>query len=169
MLMSYKVCFVCTGNASRSPFAECVTRKLLADAGMENIEVYSLGTLDWGENPREAAMADVARELGYDLDGTTTAMTRERLLAADVIIYFEPAHRDALTIALDYDRWSRLVAFNRIAFDEGGYVADPHYQSASVYRRVAEHIESGCKRLIEKWREEKREKCGNDEEITKVT
>ena len=32
-----------------------------------------------GENPRDAAMVDVARELGYDLSGTTTVMTRERL------------------------------------------------------------------------------------------
>ena len=30
MNMSYKICFVCTGNACRSPFAECVTKKLLA-------------------------------------------------------------------------------------------------------------------------------------------
>lgn len=45
MNMSYKICFVCTGNACRSPFAECVMRKLLADAGMNDIEVFSLGTL----------------------------------------------------------------------------------------------------------------------------
>lgn len=32
--------------------AECVTKKLLVDAGMNGIEVFSLGTLDWGENPR---------------------------------------------------------------------------------------------------------------------
>ena len=48
--MNYKICFVCTGNACRSPFAECVTKKLLADAGMNGIEVFSMGTLDWGES-----------------------------------------------------------------------------------------------------------------------
>ena len=36
--MNYKICFVCTGNACRSPFAECVTKKLLADAGMSGID-----------------------------------------------------------------------------------------------------------------------------------
>ena len=41
MNMNYKICFVCTGNACRSPFAECVTKKLLADAGMNGIEVFS--------------------------------------------------------------------------------------------------------------------------------
>ena len=148
--MSYKICYVCTGNACRSPFAEYVTKKLLADAGIGDIEVFSLGTLDWGENPRDAAMVDVAKELGYELSGTTTAMTRERLMAADAVIVFDERHRDAITRVLDNSHWNRIVLFNKIAFGEDGNVEDPHYQTAAVYRRVAQHIEDGCKRLIEK-------------------
>ncbi len=150
--MSYKICFICTGNACRSPFAECVTKKLLVNAGIEDIEVFSLGTLDWGVNPRDAAMVDVAKELGYELTGTTTVMTRERLMTADVVVVFDERHRDAVTQALDYSRWNRIVLFNKIALDENGNVEDPHYQTATVYRRVAQHIENGCKRLVEKWR-----------------
>ena len=67
MNKSYKICFICTGNACRSPFAECVTKKVLADAGLNGIEVFSLGTLDRGENPPDVAMVDVAKELGYEL------------------------------------------------------------------------------------------------------
>ena len=159
MNMSYKICFVCTGNACRSPFAECVTKKLLADAGMSGIEVCSLGTLDWGENPRDAAMVDVAKELGYELSGTTTVMNRERLMTADVVIVFEERHRDAVTRVLDYGHWNRIVLFNRIAFDGEGNVEDPHCQTAAVYRRVAQHIEEGCRRLIGKWRLQPPESC----------
>ena len=148
--MSYKICFVCTGNACRSPFAECVTKKLLAGAGIGDIEVFSLGTLDWGENSRDAAMVDVAKELGYELSGTTTAMTREKLMAADAVVVFDERHRDAITRVLDNSHWNRIVLFNKIAFGEDGNVEDPHYQTAAVYRRVAQHIEDGCKRLIEK-------------------
>lgn len=150
--MNYRICFVCTGNACRSPFAECMMRKLLADAGIKNIEVFSVGTLDWGENPRDAAMVDVAKELGYKLNGTTTVMTRERLMTADVVIVFDERHRDAATRVLDYSNWNRIVLFNRIALDEDGNVEDPHYQTTAVYRSVAQHIENGCKRLVEKWR-----------------
>ena len=150
--MNYKICFVCTGNACRSPFAECVTKKLLADAGIGDIEVFSLGTLDWGENPRDAAMVDVAKELGYDLSGTTTAITRERLMAADEVIIFDERHRDAITRVLDYSHWNRIVLFNKIAFDEDSNVDDPHFQTEAVYRHVAQHIEIGCKRLIERWK-----------------
>ena len=127
-------------------------RKLLADAGIKNIEVFSVGTLDWGENPRDAAMVDVAKELGYELNGTTTVMTRERLMTADVVIVFDERHRDAATRVLDYSNWNRIVLFNRIALDEDGNVEDPHYQTTAVYRSVAQHIENGCKRLVEKWR-----------------
>ena len=150
--MNYKICFVCTGNACRSPFAECVTKKLLADAGIGDIEAFSLGTLDWGENPRDAAMVDVAKELGYDLSGTTTAITRERLMAADEVIIFDERHRDAITRVLDYSHWNRIVLFNKIAFDEDSNVEDPHFQTEAVYRHVAQHIEIGCKRLIERWK-----------------
>ena len=150
--MSYKICFVCTGNACRSPFAECVTKKLLADAGIGDIEVFSLGTLDWGENPRDAAMVDVAKELGYELTGTTTAMSLERLMTADAVIVFDERHRDAITRVLDYSHWSRIVLFNKMAFDEDGNVEDPHYQTATVYRNVAKHIEEGCKRMVEQWK-----------------
>ena len=152
MNMNYKICFVCTGNACRSPFAECVTKKLLTDAGMNGIEVFSLGTLDWGENPRNAEMVDVAKELGYDLSGTTTAITRERLMAADEVIIFDERHRDAITRVLDYSHWNRIVLFNKIAFDEDSNVEDPHFQTEAVYRHVAQHIEIGCKRLIERWK-----------------
>ena len=152
MNMNYKICFVCTGNACRSPFAECVTKKLLADAGIENIEVFSMGTLDWGENPRDVAMVDVARELGYELSGTTTVMTREKLMAADAIIVFDERHRDAITRVLDYSHWNRIALFNQLTLGEDGNVEDPNYHTAAVYRRVARHIENACKQLIEQWK-----------------
>lgn len=124
----------------------------LGRSGIGDIEVFSLGTLDWGENPRDAAMVDVAKELGYDLSGTTTVMTREKLMTADAVIVFDERHRDAITRVLDYSHWNRIVLFNKIALDENGNVEDPHYQTATVYRNVAKHIEEGCKRMVEQWK-----------------
>lgn len=152
MNMTYKIVFVCRGNACRSPFAECVMKKLLADAGIDNIEVFSVGTLDWGKNPRDAAMVDVAKELGYELTGVTTAMIRQRLIAADLIIIFDELHREAVMKVLDYGNWDRIVLFNRIALDTDDNVQDPFYQSADVYRCVANQIENGCRKLVEKWK-----------------
>lgn len=159
--MSYKICFVCTGNACRSPFAECVMKKLLNDAGMNDYEVFSMGSLNWGKNPRDATMADVAHELGYELAGITTAMTYERLMEADLIIVFEQHHRDAITRVLDYAHWNRIVQFNRIAFGENGYVEDPYHRTYDVYRAVAKHIENGCRLLVNQWKIQPPKNMGN--------
>ena len=149
---TYKVCFVCTGNACRSPFAECVTKALLDKEGMKEIETFSLGTLDWGKNPRDTIMVEMARRMGYSLSGTTTHMTHENLMDADCIIVFEGHHRNAITKELDYNHWDRVGLFNKMAFNIDEPVEDPHWQSAAVYERVAHHIEEGCKRLVEQWK-----------------
>ena len=149
MANRYRICFVCTGNACRSPFAECVTRALLEKDGRTDIEVFSVGTLDWGENPRDAEMAKVAKHMGYEMTGTTIFMTREALLSADKIVVFNSSHRDAITRILDYNYWNRIELFDSLAFGTDSNVEDPHYQTESVYRRVAEHIETGCKHIVE--------------------
>lgn len=150
---NYNVCFVCTGNASRSPFAECVTRELLRRNNIDGINVYSLGTYNWGSNPRSAAMVETARNMGYTLTGTTTFITREALLRADIIIVFQADHRTAITYELDYDHWDRIVMFDKIAFGTDTEVEDPHFQSAEIHNKVARHIEEGCKNLVESWKE----------------
>lgn len=146
--MNYKICFICTGNACRSPFAETVMRKLLNDSCIENIKVSSMGTLDWGENPRDAVMVNVAKDLGYVMTGTTTPMTREALMAFDLIIVFESAHRNAVTRVLDYSHWERIVLFNQLAFGTSDDVADPHGQTTAIYSLTARLIEVGCRRIL---------------------
>ena len=69
-----------------------------------------------------------------------------------ILIIFDERHRDAITRVLDYSHWNRIVLFNKIAFDEDSNVEDPHFQTEAVYRHVAQHIEIGCKRLIERWK-----------------
>lgn len=143
------IVFVCTGNASRSPFAECVMRRLLADGGVRGVEVSSVGTLDWGVNPRNEFMVRAAEGLGYALTGTTTYMTREALMAADRIIVFEQAHRNVVTRVLDYARWERIALFDQLAYGCDTEVPDPYGQTVETYYAVAHHIEEGCKRLVQ--------------------
>lgn len=46
----YHIYFVCTGNACRSPLAECILKQLLKQTGL-TINVSSAGTLNWGKQP----------------------------------------------------------------------------------------------------------------------
>lgn len=145
------VCFVCTGNACRSPFAECVLASMLARVDSIDANVFSCGTLDWGKNPRDGEMVRIASEMGYSMTGETTHMSRELLSSADVIVVFEQAHRDAITKVLDFADWGRVVLFDMLAFGKGTEIEDPNFQSEAVYRRVATHIEAGCRNIIEEW------------------
>ncbi|MES2672594.1 MAG: low molecular weight protein-tyrosine-phosphatase [Pseudomonadota bacterium] len=78
--MSIKVLFVCLGNICRSPTAEGVFLKLVADAGLsKHIEVDSAGTAGWhqGRAPDPRTIA-VAKEQGYNL-----SMLRARQVIAE--------------------------------------------------------------------------------------
>lgn len=63
--MNYNIVFVCTGNACRSPFAETVLKQMLKEANINNVDVWSCGTLDWGSNPRDAQMVLTAVSASY--------------------------------------------------------------------------------------------------------
>ena len=148
--MNYNIVFVCTGNACRSPFGETVLKKLLKDANIENVDVWSCGTLDWGINPRDPQMVQTAKEMGYSMEGTTRHMRRDDLVKADKIIVFEQYHRDEITHILDYGRWDCITLFDMYAFGLNRDVRDPHNESPVVYKNVAEHIVKGCKMIASK-------------------
>lgn len=147
----YHIYFVCTGNACRSPLAECILKQLLKQTDIE-MEVSSAGTLNWGSNPRDPIMTEIAEEMGYLLTGRTQAITYPMLKDADLIIVFDRIQKDLVTQYVPYAHWDRITLFNQIAFGKADNLQDPRLQSVDVYRNVATTIELGCKNLIEKWK-----------------
>ena len=152
MERNYNICFVCTGNACRSPFAETILKALLMEEPDLHVDVWSCGTLNWGQNPRDEQMSAMAKTMGYTMEGVTTPMTREALLAADRIVVFTHDHRDKITEKLDYSHWDRIILFDLLAFGQICEVEDPCCQSPAVYERVAKHIEEGCKNIVANWK-----------------
>lgn len=150
-LTDYKVTFVCTGNACRSPFAEVVLNSMLKEYPELHVNVNSCGTLNWGTNPRDEKMACTASNIGFKMEGMTTYMSRDILFESDKIIVFSADHRDAITQVLDPSHWDRIVLFDMIAFGQLTEVEDPHFQSDAVYEKVAYHIVEGCLNIMEKW------------------
>src|SRR5258708_19231217 len=63
------ILLVCPANICRSPMAEGVLRKMLADAGMESrFEIDSVGTHDYHVGKPPFVMAvEAARRPGYDI------------------------------------------------------------------------------------------------------
>ncbi len=144
-----KIVFVCTGNASRSAAAEVVLKKMIADNGIEGVEVSSCGTKVPEGLDREEVMCRIAAEHGYDMGGKAVPMSEEILNSADAVVVMTQHHRDQVTRILTYDHWERIVRFNDFCFGESTDLPDPHYQTEHVYRTCFNRIESGCKKIIE--------------------
>lgn len=147
------VLFVCMGNICRSPTAEGVFRRLLADAGLEGrVTVDSAGTHGYhiGAPPdRRAAAAAKAR--GFDLSG----LRARRVVAGD----FEAFD---LIVAMDSDNLADLRAMapeegraetrRLMDYSDGSHgpdVPDPYYGGLNGFEVVLDMVEQACAGLLE--------------------
>jgi len=148
-----RVLMVCTGNICRSPTAEGVLRRKLADAGLEGrVEVRSAGTVDYhaGSPPDHRAQRSALRR-GYDL-----SRQRARMLRADDFERFD------LLLAMDAEHVERMVELcpgpfsGRIGLlmdyspqrPRGMGVPDPYYGAPAGFERVLDLIEEACDGLV---------------------
>jgi protein-tyrosine phosphatase len=151
---SIRVLMVCTGNICRSPTAEGVLRRKLADAGLQHrVEVASAGTVDYhaGSPPDHRAQQSALRR-GYDL-----SRQRARQLRADDFERFD------LVLAMDTDHVERMVELCpgplagriRLLMDfsprrrRGMSVPDPYYGAPAGFERVLDLIEEACEGLMQ--------------------
>ncbi|HEX8101621.1 MAG TPA: low molecular weight protein-tyrosine-phosphatase [Solirubrobacteraceae bacterium] len=150
-----RVLFVCLGNICRSPTAEGVMRRQLADAGLgDRIEVDSAGTGSWhaGEPPDRRATA-AARERGIALDGAARQVTREDFDAFDLIVAMDAANeRDLLALAPDAAaraKVRRLREFDPVAAADGDLdVPDPYFGGEDGFAHVLDVVDAGCRGLV---------------------
>jgi protein-tyrosine phosphatase len=149
-----RVLMVCTGNICRSPTAEGVLRRKLADAGLaEQVEVESAGTVDYhaGSPPDHRAQQSALRR-GYDL-----SRQRARKLRAsdferfDLLLGMEAEHVDRLIEMCP----GPLAARIRLLTDfsarrpRGPGVPDPYYGAPAGFERVLDLVEEACDGLVQ--------------------
>jgi protein-tyrosine phosphatase len=96
--MTYRVCFVCTGNICRSPMAESVFRARTEEAGLDGlVEVDSAGTDGWhegdGADPRTVAVLEAG---GYGTDHTARQFHPSWFSRLDLVIALDTGHLKAL-------------------------------------------------------------------------
>jgi protein-tyrosine phosphatase len=152
---AFLVVFVCTGNTCRSPLAEALCKKLLAERlGCETANLVERGFLVisaglaammGGAAALEAVQA--AAEMGADLSGhNTMPFTHELADKADSIIAMTKGH--LATIAYYFPE---ALGRSRLLRVDGADVADPIGCEPEVYRQCAAEIAEQLVRLISTW------------------
>ena len=147
----YRILFVCTGNICRSPTAEGVFRKRVADAGLsERVEIGSAGTGDYhvGEPPDRRAQA-AARRRGYDLSAIRARqVTPDDLRRYDFVLAMDRGHLAALE-RLDPAAGGRISLF--LDFAAGAAtrdVPDPYYGAGDGFERVLDLVTAAADGLL---------------------
>ncbi|MET9350965.1 low molecular weight protein-tyrosine-phosphatase [Streptomyces termitum] len=151
--MTYRVCFVCTGNICRSPMAEHVFRRRVEEAGLGGVvEVDSAGTDGWhegdGADPRTVA---VLEEHGH-----TSAHVARRFRASwfstlDLVIALDEGHlRELRRLARTPQEAAKvrlLRSYDPAARDDLD-VPDPYYGGFEGFEECRELIEAASGGLL---------------------
>ena len=146
------VLFVCMGNICRSPTAEGVFRKFIADAGLaETVHADSAGTHAYhvGEGPDSRARAAAERR-GYSLEGIRARRVTDMdfegfdfILAMDEDNLLQlrdgadESHHEKIALLLDFAESNSLRE-----------VPDPYYGGTAGFERVLDLVEDASRGLL---------------------
>jgi L-threonylcarbamoyladenylate synthase len=146
------VVFVCTGNTCRSPLAEGLCKKMLAerlgcaadDLPKRGFYVLSAGLAAMMGGAAAIEAVEVGRGFGADLSWHQSRPLTEDLAAqADFLVAMTRGHLMALT-----DHYPRLGSRPRLLSPQGDDLADPIGASREVYQECAEQIRRCLEPLI---------------------
>ncbi|MFI0810856.1 low molecular weight protein-tyrosine-phosphatase [Streptomyces echinatus] len=157
--MTYRVCFVCTGNICRSPMAESVFRARVAEAGLENLVVAdSAGTGGWHEGePADPRTVSVLEEHGYGSEHTARRFQPSWFARLDLVIALDAGHLRALRRLAPTEadaRKIRLLSSYDPAAGEDLDVPDPYYGGRDGFEECLEMVEAASTGLLAAVREE---------------
>lgn len=135
-----KIIFICTGNTCRSPMAEGLFRRLLAESGITDITCDSAGLFaNPGEPAADNAVA-ACRELGVDLSAhRAKPLSQEMLQSTDLFVVMMQSHAGVLK--------SSGVPQEKIKVLGGG-VGDPFGGSPAIYRASRDQIQKALEELL---------------------
>jgi protein-tyrosine phosphatase len=149
-----RILFVCLGNICRSPTAEGVMRRLVAEAGLEDEFVLdSAGTGRWhiGAPPDSRASAAAAAR-GVELGGHARQVTAEDFERFDLLVAMDRSNRDGLLAIAPSDEDRSRVRLLREYADGPLDVPDPYYGGDDGFAEVFEIVERCCAGLLDEVR-----------------
>lgn len=147
------ILFVCTANICRSPTAEAVMRKQLADkGGVELFQLDSAGTHDMhvGRPPSPLAV-ERARLRGYELANLVARQVRATDFDDfDLILGMDRGHLESLRKIAPTRCKHKIELF--LDYGErfhGKDIPDPYGGTARDYDLMLDMVEDGCAGLVQ--------------------
>lgn len=144
------VLFICTANQIRSPLAQVIFQRILAERGITDFNVASAGTWADDGNPAISAAKTVAAELGLNLENhRSRVVTRSILRRADLILTMQANHKEALQVEFP-DQAARIFQLTELLPNTYPYdIPDPIGRSLDTYRSIAREIEDILRRTAD--------------------
>jgi len=143
------ILFVCTGNVCRSPMAEGLTRRALADRSGIEVKSAGVGAMD-GQAPSSNAVR-VMKELGIEIGQIRSQMlTAELVREATLIFGMTRGHVDAIILLYPQaaEKTFLLREFDDTLEPYEKDIPDPIGGSYEVYRSCRDQIEQGIASLL---------------------
>lgn len=148
----YKILFVCLGNICRSPSAEAVMKKLVKDAGLEElIEIDSAGIQGYHEGERaDSRMRAHAARRGYTLESLSRPVRMDDFYDFDLIVGMDDRNiADLKRKAPDLTAVAKIHQMTDYSHDSLYYhIPDPYYGGDSGFELVLDLLEDACSGLL---------------------
>lgn len=154
-----RILFVCMGNICRSPAAEAIMKKRIADSDLTNqIEVDSAGTIDYHEGEQaDPRMVASAGNRGYNIDSIARQFDPKKDF--DNFDYIVTMDNDNFSDikSMDYENKYSSKIFRMVDFFSShlyNKIPDPYYSGKDGFELVLDLLEDSTKGLLKKVIEE---------------
>lgn len=152
-LSTLMILLVCTGNTCRSPMAEHLLKRRIAEklgCTIDELEergvmIQSAGVAAGLGGRCSPEAFEVMKQWGLDLSGHATQPVSERLIRfADLILTMTKAHREAIVA-----QWPEAAPRTKLLCRDESDVSDPIGGPLEAYRRCAEQIDAQLQQWVD--------------------